>query len=153
MSYLTDYYKMKHLDSFKSATRLDCIASTKSYIPFETRAARCREKRFKLHLTGVPGSFSREAQRKAQMSINDAKNISSVLTPDLNHPLYGHGDVAGTNDALVFLIGADYQSMEIFVARGLKRHSGELCRRLINGELNAEIEQLRRQATPTNAEV
>ena len=100
---LTDYYKMAKLPTCKSKLRFDCVNSTGGYEPFEERAQRGRDKRFKFYYGGTPDTFSADAQRKADRVITDTTNISSVYTPDLDNPLLGYGDVAHTNDALLFL--------------------------------------------------
>lgn len=148
---LTDYYKMKKLPTSKSKLRFDCVASTGNYEPFEERAQRGLDKRFKFYYGGTPDTFSFNAQRKADRVITDTTNISSVYTPDLSNPLLGYGDVKGTNDALLFLFSKDYREIEIFVARGLKNHVKGLYNLFSDGELTDEMEQLRQQAKPTNA--
>lgn len=148
---LTDYYKMAKLPTCKSKLRYDCITSTGGYEPFEERAQRGRDKRFKFYYGGTPDTFSVDAQRKADRVITDTTNISSVYTPDLDNPLLGYGDVVHTNDALLFLFSDDYREIEIFVARGLKNHQKGLFSLFADGELADEVEQLRQQAQPTNA--
>ena len=148
---LTDYYKMAKLPTCKSKLRFDCITSTGGYEPFEERAQRGRDKRFKFYYGGTPDTFSADAQRKADRVITDTTNISSVYTPDLDNPLLGYGDVAHTTDALLFLFSEDYREIEIFVARGLKNHQKGLFSLFADGELADEVEQLRQLAKPTNA--
>lgn len=150
---LTDYYKMAKLPTCKSKLRFDCITSTGGYEPFEERAQRGRDKRFKFYYGGTPDTFSADAQRKADRVITDTTNISGVYTPDLDNPLLGYGDVAHTNDALLFLFSEDYREIEIFVARGLKNHQKGLFSLFADGELADEVEQLRQQAKPTNAPI
>lgn len=149
---LTDYYKMAKLPNCKSKLRFDCVASTGGYEPFEEKAQRGRDKRFKFYYGGTPDTFTANAQRKADRAITDGESISSVFTPDLDNPLMGYGDTKGTNDALLFLFSEDYRQIEIFVARGLKNHSKGLFALYADGELSEEIEQLRAQAKPTNAQ-
>lgn len=148
---LTDYYKMAKLPSCNSKHRFDCIASTGGYEPFEARANRGRDKRFKFYYSGTPDTFNANAKRKADRAITDTTSISSVYTPDLEKPTFGYGDVVGTTDALLFLFGEDYRQVEVFVARGLKNHVKGLFARLCDNELADEIESLRQQARPTNA--
>lgn len=148
---LTDYYKMVKLPTCKSKLRFDCIASTGGYEPFEERATRGRDKRFKFYYSGTPDTFTANAQRKADRVITDTTSISSVFTPDLDNPLLGYGDTVGTGDALLFLFSDDYRQIEIFVARGLKNHAKGLFVLFADGELADEIEYLRQQAKPTNA--
>ena len=148
---LTDYYKMVKLPTCKSKLRFDCVASTGGYEPFEERAARGRDKRFKFYYGGTPDTFTANAQRKAGRVITDTTSISSVFTPDLDNPLLGYGDTVGTGDALLFLFSDDYRQIEIFVARGLKNHAKGLFALFADGELADEMDCLRQQAKPTNA--
>lgn len=149
---LTDYYKMAKLPTCKSKMRMDCIASTGSYEPFEARATRTREKRFKFYFGDTPEQFKAEAKRKSGMAISDGSYISSVYVPDLENPLMGYGDMVGTQDALLFLFTEDYRSVEVFVARGLKNNKNGLFNKFTDGELGEEVKALRERATPTNAE-
>lgn len=148
---LTDYYKMAKLPACKSKLRFDCVASTGGYEPFEERGQKSREKRFKFYYGGTPDTFSLNAQRKAERVISDVTNISSVYTPDINRPRMGYGDTVGTNDALLFLFSRDFRQIEIFVARGFKNNQKRLFNLFVYGELEEEMDLLRRQARPTNA--
>lgn len=151
MSKLTDYYKMAKLPNCKSKLRFDCTASTGGYESFEQRALNCRDKRFKFYYGGTPDTFSATAQRKADRAITDGTNISSVFITDLDKPLLGYGDINGTNDAVLFLFAEDYRAMELFIARGLKNNVKGLYNLFADGELDEEINALRKQAKPTNA--
>ena len=146
---LTDFYKMTKLPNCKSKLRFDCIASTGEYEPFEERAQRGRDKRFKFYYGGTPDTFTAEAQKKTDRVITDTTNISGVYTPDLDSPLLAYGDVANTDDALLFLFSEDYRQIEIFVARGMKNHVKGLFALFADGELNDEIARLRALAKPT----
>lgn len=148
---LTDYYKMEKLATSKSKNRMDCTISTGGYEPFEDRGQKSREKRFKFYLTPVPDNFRAEARRKGDLSITDTTSISTVYFPDLDTPKLGYGDVKGTKDALLFLFDESKDSVEIFVARGLKSHKTGLFTLFADGELRDEMEALRGQAQPTNA--
>jgi hypothetical protein len=150
---LTDYYKMAKLPTCKSKQRFDCVSSTGEYEPFEERAQRCRDKRFKFYYGDTPDTFSADVHRKTERSITDTTNISSIYTPDLDNSLLGYGDVANTNDALLFVFSEDYQQIEIFVARGMKNHQKGLFDLMVDGELDDEMSVLRRQAKPTNAPI
>lgn len=141
---LTDYYLMREVKVRKSH-RLDCVASTGEYPPFEYIAQKSRDKCFFLYYNGVPETFSMNAQRKADRAITNGDNISSVYIPDLENPLLGYGDTRGTNDALLFLFSQDYKQLEIFVARGYKNNSKGLFNLFADGELSGEIDRMRKQ--------
>jgi hypothetical protein len=142
---LTDYYRMQELKPIKSH-RLDCTASTGNYEPFEVIAQRARNKRFFVYYTDVPDSFIEDAKRGADKALTNGKSISSIFVPDLNNPLYGYGDTKGTDDALLFLFGDGYTTLDIFVARGYKNNVKGLFNLFLDGELGDEIEELRKAA-------
>jgi hypothetical protein len=143
---LTAYRKMEKLPSSRAKHRFDCVASVGDYEPFDKRARRSRSNRFKFYYGKTPDIFNAVTQRKTDMSVTDSTNISGVFTPDLEHPLLAHGDVKDTNDALLFVFSADYLQMELFVACGMKNHQFELWKQLVSGELDREINMLRKQA-------
>ena len=89
-----------------------------------------------------------ENKRYGDKSITNGKNISNIKIPNLDFPLYGYGDTKGTQDALLFIFNDDYKTLEIFVARGLKNNQFGLWQRLIDGDLDEEMTNLRNIAIP-----
>jgi hypothetical protein len=144
---LTDYYNLEKLADKKSLTRRDCTASTGGYPLFESIAAKSRDNRFFIHLTGVPDNFNAHVKRRAELTISNQENISSVFVPDITQRV-GHGDVKGTLDALLIIFNEDYTEMEIFVSRGQKHNQKQIFFLYEDGELNQEIEQLKQQKLP-----
>lgn len=165
MSILTDYYKFKRIAT-KAKLRLDCVASTQSYPQFEekraTKATRPTEKRdatnvgdLVIYYGDVPESFGGKAQRKADKCITiKSKNLSSVYVPEPESNL-AYGDFKGTTDALLFVFH-DFEvkdgrpiegaTLEVFVARGYSKDRVPLYNSLSDGELDEEIEVLRKRA-------
>ena len=111
---------------------------------FQDMAARSKVKRFYCYYNGIPDSFSNRARQKAERAITSTKNISSVFIPNINKPLYG--DVKGTQDAILFVFSADYNLMEIFIARGYKPQQKALYASMMRGDLNDEIIRIRQHA-------
>ena len=148
---LTNYYKLKRLPEYynNKTPRFDCVASTHDYPPFEGMAARSKVKRFFCYYNGLPDTFSDRARNKAERVITNKKNISSVYIPDMLHPLFGYGDVKGTQDAILFAFKADYSEFEVFIAGGYKSNKKRLYSLLMSGELNNDVERLRLQAVAT----
>ena len=142
---LTDYYSLERLpeNMSKRTPRYDTTASTGSYPLFESMAARSRVKRFFCYYNGLPDSFSNRAHQKAERAITNTKNISSVFIPYLDKPLYGYGDVKGSQDAILFIFSADYTRLELFIARGYRSNARALFQRFLDGGLNSELEILR----------
>ena len=143
MMILTDYYKMAKLPEVKSKLRIDCTASTKSYPDFE--AMRNKKEELFFYFGDVPDNFSGNAKRKADKALTKTKSISSIFVPDIQKK-YAYGDMFCTSDALLFIFNNDYTEIEIFVARGQKNNVWQLYNIFSDGELNNEIEQLRKSA-------
>ncbi|GHT06771.1 hypothetical protein AGMMS49525_15390 [Bacteroidia bacterium] len=139
---LTDYYKFVHLPD-SSKTRRDCTASTKTYPDFE--ALRNKAEKLFVYFGDVPAQFGGDVHRKADKAITKTKSISSVFVPDVNLT-FAHGDIRGTNDAILIIFDADYTTLEIFVARGQKNTRHNLWQMLAAGELDDEISELRTRA-------
>lgn len=147
---LTDYYHMEHLPGGKSATRYDCVKSTRSYPVLEEMRNKAGELFFYFH--DVPDHFTAKAKRKADKAITKTKNISSIYVPDVNRML-GYGDMRETLDALLFVFSNDYTQMEIFVGRGQRNNRMALYQLLSDGELEADIKCLKEIAIVENKQL
>lgn len=168
---LTDYYRFERVAT-KARLRMDCTASTKSYPEFEDRRAakanRATEKRdatnigdLIIYYGDVPTQFGGDVHRKADKSISiKGKNLSSVYVPDVNNNL-GYGDFKGTSDALLFVFhNMEVRNrviqagavIEVFVARGKSKDRVPLYNMLSDGELEDEINALRKQVTKSVTE-
>ena len=64
----------------------------------------------------------------------------------------GYGDMAGTDDTLLFLFSEGHKKMEIFVIRGRKHNQKMLHTMFVDGELDEDMEHLREQAKPYNGD-
>ena len=58
----------------------------------------------------------------------------------------GYGDVRNTQDAILIVFNGTYSQMEIFVARGQKNNRMQLYNLLADGELDSEMDSLKKQA-------
>lgn len=165
MSILTDYYRFERV-AIKAKLRLDCTYSTESYQELEekraTKATKATEKRdatnvgdLVIYFGDVPDNFGGNVQRKADKSITiKGKNLSSVYVPDLQSG-FGYGDFRGTEDALLFVfsnlcvVDGKIQAgavIEVYIARGEAKNRVPLYCLLSDGELDEEMEALRRRA-------
>ena len=148
---LTDYYKFEKLPNQKSKIRIDCTASTISYPPLETM----RNKEGDLFVyIGGNDYIKASGQRKADLALSKTKHISSIYNPNLDLP-YWYGDMKGTADAFLFVhhntefINGGIQEgaiIELFVARGQRNNRNQLYNILCDGELDEEMEYLRKRA-------
>ena len=163
---LTDYYKFTKLPNQVAKGRMDCIASTKSYPQLEekrfTKIQRKTEKRDSINIGdlivyvgNVPERFGRKNKRKADKSITlKSENLSSIYFPDIEKEL-AFGDFRGTSDALLFVFTDFFEvngrinegsTLEIFVARGKAKNVHSLYQMLSDGDLDEELETLRKTA-------
>ena len=145
---LSDYYKLKRLPDIASKLRIDCVTSTASYPQIE----QLRNKDCKLFVYWTNSQHTHAGQKlQADLAITKTAHISSIYTPTLKSCI-GYGDMAGTDDALIFVSNEPldfYTSdVEIFVARGYKRQMAALYTSIKEGELNDEMDGLRARAIP-----
>ena len=150
---LTDYYKGEKLTNAKS--RYDITASTGGYDLFESLLINKRG----FNVGGL--SFycgerpSRWKKKNADMAISKGShNITSLTRPDLNIN-YAFGDINCTNDACIIVFNLNYKqaginTIEIFIARGLRNDLNCLWDLFIDMEFNQEIEFLIKKAVTKN---
>ncbi len=154
---LTDYYRFEKLPNQRSRLRIDCTASTHSYQPLEI----LRNKTGDLFLYIGDNTHTKAGKkRKADLALSRTEHISSIYNPDLDLP-YWYGDMNGTTDAFLFVhlntefINGGIQAgavIELFVARGQRSNRSQLYNILSDGELDEEMNVLRKQVTKTVTE-
>ncbi len=78
-------------------------------------------------------------------------NISGIYIPDIKQPV-GFGDINGTNDAIIFRWELDHENniiaIELFIARGQKHNKKNLYFLFTDGELIADVEELKKNLVP-----
>jgi len=152
--YLTDYYKYAKspkLWAGKRTNRTDCVCSTQSYPDFEASQ----------HIyIGTSDHIRAHRHRKADFTVTDrrGKHITSIYPIELKNNGYDYGDNLNNGSADLFLFMSDNFSIaadgkiadgvviEIFVARGQLRYKNSVNNWLLDGELHAEMENLRAAA-------
>ena len=155
---LTDYYLFEKLPNQKSKLRIDCTATTGGYNPLEA----FRNKAGDLFLyIGENAHTKAGRERKADLALSRGEHISSLYNPDLGLP-YWYGDMKGTTDAFMFVfhntevVNGGVRAgaiIELFVARGQRNNRSQLYNILCDGELNEEMEALRKQVAKTVTEL
>ena len=146
---LTDYYKGKKLTKAKS--RFDITASTGEYDFFESLLINKRV----FNVGGLSFNCVERPDRwngkKTDLALTKgSSNITSLKRPDIETNV-SFGDIKGSNDGCIIVFNSDFKetginTIEIFIARGLRNDTNSLWELFIDGELNFEIDTLRRKA-------
>ncbi len=145
----TDYYKGEKLTDAKS--RYDITASTGEYDFFESLLINKRGFNIGGHSINLVSRPDRWKGKKTDLALTKgSSNITSLKRPDIENNI-AFGDIKGTNDGCIIVFDPDYKdaginSIEIFIARGLRNDTNSLWDLFIDGELNYEVEILRKKA-------
>jgi hypothetical protein len=145
MMHLDTYYRFERLpDSAK--TRRDLVAFAHEYPPLH-RSNQAGD--VWIYITSARAYIDAKERLQAEKAISTREgSLSSVYHPDVSYPLFGMGDVKGTEDALLFRFSDSEQSaVDVFVAKGKKNLKGHLFQMLCEGELDEEIRQLKDAAS------
>jgi len=144
---LSDYYKGEKLTDAKS--RFDIVACYGEYDLFESLLINKRG----FNIGGLSFNLVTRPEKwkskNASLAIcKGSHNITSLIRPDLNI-IYSFGDI--NLDALIFIFNSDWKeaginTLEIFIARGLKNDVNSLWDLLKDSELDEEIEIFRKKA-------
>lgn len=168
MNILTDFYRFEKIAGHKSATRMDLTTSTQSYgrleqnraandTPATSKSDAVKIGSLRLYLCNTPNTYlyNKPHHKKPDKSISIGnRNFSAVYLEDADL-FCGFGDVAGTNDAVLFLFAnmeirsgvlRDGSALEMYIARGQARNKLSLYHLFKKGGLNNEIQLLRNNA-------
>lgn len=147
---LTDYYRFEKLPNQKSKLRIDCVASTGGYEPFE----RLRSKGKLFFYIGDNTYTKAGTERKAAMALSKTTHISSMYNREPTLP-YWFGDMKGEPDALLFVhqnakfVNGGIRAgavIDVFIARGQRNNREPLYNRLSDGKLDDEMKVLMESA-------
>ncbi len=140
MRLLDVYCRFERLGKTRSKTRLDLVACNEIYQPLQTHGKAW------VYLISVPEHIEGNQKRKSERCLTggDGKYVSGVFIPDIQRSGIGYGDIKGTTDAALFVISEN--SLEILIAKGKKNTAFALYQLLVDGELDSEIEALRKGA-------
>jgi len=156
MSHITAYYQLEKLSEeiktqfkIKSKARLDCVDYYNA--SSDNPLSHFVNKKGQLYFySSAPENYvTAKAKRISDIGLtHGSKHLSSIYIPNLEHSEYGYGDINGTNDALLFKIKSDLSSIEMFLIKNGKNLKKQYYQLFIDGELDAEIEQIKQQAKP-----
>jgi hypothetical protein len=159
---LPDEVKAKH--GIKAKDRIDCISfanptAYKGLIDFINPKGQ-------MYLYKIPAKGFIKANRKrlAEWALSNGKyNLSSIYFEDIDYPECGYGYPNAnrllskgqlnplfpySNDCYLFLTDQDLTKIEVLVIANGRNLVPAYYQRLIDGELDSDIEQLRAQAKP-----
>lgn len=147
----TAYYRFDKLAT-KSVYRLDCVAATNNYKPFEAmRAAKKRGDTNRgdlfVYFLDVPMQFAGDIHSRATKSLttSQGKNLSSIIAPD-DASRYAFGDVRGTNDAILFVV--DLPAVELYIFEGKAHKKRDIWQMACRGLFDEELAAMRAAARP-----
>lgn len=140
---LTDYYRFEKFLNNKSGYRIDCTASTQSYLVFEN--LRNDIGQLFMYLDNAKGLHSSKFKRKPDKILFHTHSISEVFMPDITR-LLAFGNIFETLDAI--LMQCNDEIIEIMIARGQKNNQLQLYHLFADEAFSKEIEILRKQAIP-----
>lgn len=149
---LTDYYNAEKLQELSAKYRFEVTRSTSEYDLFQ----RLLENKRKPNVGGLSFNFVPRSTKWEGVEVPDnaitkgSTNITSVYILDPSLP-YGFGDIKGTNDACLVVFNSDFKekgltTIELFIARGQKHNRKNLWYELVDGELDHELEILRKRS-------
>ena len=148
--FLTDYYKAEQL-SDRAKTRFDITASTQSHDVLE---ALLDENKQGFNIGGKRLAYrerpTKWSPKSGQMAITGKGNISTILRPRIDSNA-SYGDINSTEDAIVIIYNSDYlenriKTIELFISRGRKADCMSLFNMYQEGELDEDIETLRKRS-------
>lgn len=138
-------YTFQKLPETKSKTRYDCICNSGTlYQPLES--LRNAKGQLFIYYHSVPDRFNLKGRRKPDMAITKGRNISSLFVPEVKQP-FAYGDIRTTKDAILVVLNPDKEQLEMFIAKGQAANQHGLYYLLCDGELDFEIDKLRKAAS------
>ena len=156
MSHISAYYQLEKLSEevkkdwkIKSSARLDCVLF--HYTLAEEPLLQFTNKKGQLFFySSAPENYViAKAKRISDIGLtHGSKHLSSIYIPNLEYSEFGHGDINGTNDSLLFKLKSDLSSIEMFLIKNGKHLTSQYFQQFIDGELVEEIEQIKKQAKP-----
>ncbi|WP_210466708.1 hypothetical protein [Rufibacter roseolus] len=156
--------RLKELNKIRSKARLDCIAHTnvRGYTGL-TDFVNCKGQ-IAFYKTPAKEFVKADKRRIAEWSLTNGNlNFSSIYFEDIDYPECGYGYPNANrllangspnplfsfrNDCYLFLTNPDLSQIEILVITGGRNLVNLYYQRLIDGDIDQEVQTLRQQAKP-----
>jgi hypothetical protein len=159
---LADQVRVKH--GIRAKDRIDCTAHTNPNDYTGLTDFINSKGQMYLYKMAARQIVKASSKRLAEWALSNGKlNLSSIYFEDVDYPEYGYGYPNANrllskgqpnplfpyrNDCYLFLANPDLTTVEILIITNGRNLAGAYYQRLIDGELDNEIEQLRAQAKP-----
>ncbi len=143
----TLYCFEKNEDS-RSKTRLDLKAFTERYEPLHKEG---RHGDVFIYNYGIPDAVKAHSKRLGDTQITNGDGyISALFFPEIENPNQAYGDIKNTEDAILVHFKHGKKQMEIYVSKGKKNCVHNLYHLWLDGQLDQEIENLKKKADNNN---
>ena len=141
---LDSYYRFERNEDSRSKTRLDLKGFSEHYEPLHITG---RKGDVFIYLYGIPEAIKADRKRLGDLSlVNKNGYLSALFFPEVEKPNCAYGDVKNTEDAMLVVLKNDKKLIEVFIAKGKKNVVHNLYHLWLDGELDQEIESLRKRA-------
>ncbi len=150
----------------KSKVRLDCVSNySRSHETYQglTNFVNAKGQLF-FYKTPARDFVNTDSKRIAEWSLtNSSMNLSSIYIEDIDYPQFGYGypnakrllsngeenpQFNFRNDGYLFIVNKDYTEIEILIIPDGRNLISSYYQLLIDGGLDEEIKQLRKEAKP-----
>jgi len=137
---------IKQKYKISSKTRLDCTAYTNN-LDYNPLAQFINAKNhLSLYLSPASEVVKKNSKRQADRCLNNGKQLSSLYFEDIENKQYAYGDYG--SDCLLFIVNADYTTIEILVCPNVKNLQRVYYQKLIDSDFDTTIENLKANAKP-----
>lgn len=141
------YLRFERDPSARSKSRLEMVSASMDLLPFidpnKTGRSWIYFSENQNYIKAAPGR-----EPRATITSRRGNHITSMFTPSIDQNQLGYGDINGSQDALLFILEiADgcIKAVVVLLAKGKKNVAYSLFQLLQDGELDQEINTLKKQ--------
>jgi len=154
--------EIKEANKISSKSRLDCTGFYGQYLAMKhfesSKGHLC------LYLSPSREIVKANSKRRTTWTLTNVLNFSSIYIEDYDFPQFGYGYPNGNeyvsakknpnpmfhfkNDAYLFIVNSDYTVIEVLVVPNGKNHIESLYQKLIDGDFDVFINNVRNKTTP-----
>jgi len=151
---ISAYYKfialpdeVKKIHKIRSKHRLDCVKYN-DHIEFKKSLSNFINHKGQLFffLTKAIEFVKADSKRITDLALTNGQNFTSLYIEDLDFQAYAYGDYG--NEGLLFILNPGFTVIEMVVVKNGRNLIRLYYQKLIDGELDQEIDYFRDQAKP-----